>query len=124
MTFTNAQWLHMIFTTALEGGINYWSECERYHWSVNDDGQTDDLDGFFADIIEIGDGDLRYPLRIDRTTIARGYYLAARTVWQTKIYWSSERPPFILGPETDWDFDAADADVIVQLGLFEEVIYG
>lgn len=37
-----------LFTTALEGGIGYWSSASAYHWS-NDDG-TPDLDGFYAEI--------------------------------------------------------------------------
>jgi len=26
------EFLHGIFTTALEGGIGYWSVCDAYHW--------------------------------------------------------------------------------------------
>jgi hypothetical protein len=44
--------LHSAFTTALEGGIGYWSECEEYVWSKPKAGptkeRTEDLDGFHA----------------------------------------------------------------------------
>jgi hypothetical protein len=39
--------LHSVFTTALEGGIGYWSYCEKYRWS-KDGGDEEDLDGFHA----------------------------------------------------------------------------
>ena len=108
-----------IFTTALEGGIGYWSWCDEYHWS-NEDG-TDDVRGFFA-LIQESEEDGK-SLRIDRSVIAKGYRLASVGEWRDRINWSSEKPPLV--PDEDgWDCDAGDADCIVQLGLFGEVVYG
>lgn len=116
-----------LFTTALEGGINYWSHCSSYHWSHSGDDLTlghglEDYKGFYAIIIEDED-DTEH--RIDRSIVARGYRLATDTPMRSSIAWSSgEKPPLVVGPDTDWDFDADDADCIVQLGLFGEVVYG
>ena len=132
-----------IFTTALEGGIGYWSRCKRYHWT-SDQGATEDLAGYHAEIYDveriieegslptgaIGSGrlqDERYALyRIDRATISKGIAAFA------KEYGDSGRDSYFaraarhLGQER-WDhldYDASIADAIVQLGLFDEVIYG
>jgi hypothetical protein len=112
-----------LFTTALEGGIGYWSSCSEYHWST--DGQAD-LRGFFAVVtdstVEVEDDPPTH--RIDRDTIVKGYGLAT-TTWRNKVFWSSgEKPPLVITDDTDWDYDAGDADAIVQLGLFGEVVYG
>ncbi len=108
--------LHALFTTALEGGIGYWSECEKYHWST-DGGDTEDLRGFYAIIVEAGDGDGDVKRLINRQVMAHGYKLATGE-WRDRVQWSSgENPPRVVTDETDWDFDAGDADIIVQLGL-------
>ena len=39
-----------IFTTAMEGGIGYWSICLQYRWQLPDDG-GEDLDGFHAIVV-------------------------------------------------------------------------
>jgi hypothetical protein len=110
-----------LFNTALEGGINYWSVCNVYHWCVDGNPEVEDVRGFYAEIIEDEDGTAH---RIDREVMAKGYRLAT-TDWKHRISWSSgEDPKLVVGPETDWDFDADDADAIVQLGLFGEVVYG
>lgn len=115
------QLLADIFTTALEGGINYWSQCANYHWS-NPDG-TSDLQGFYADVIDVEDDDK--PYRIDRSVMLRGYERALDG--DVDVYWSaSTRPPdpTNLDDIEDYDYDAGDADIIVQLGLFGKVVYG
>jgi hypothetical protein len=136
-----------LFTTALEGGINYWSECAKYSWawpSVVDtypDGRLvhENHKGFHAIIIETEEKEnIIWPeqpitpedllvqpgvFRIDRSVIAKGYRLAT-TEWRSKLNWSTAKPPLVVGPDTDWDFDAGDADMIVQLGLLGEVRYG
>lgn len=137
-----------IFTTALEGGIGYWSQCLNYHWS-NADG-SEDFDGFYADILVSADDQLPFhtnviptpvevtdytgtdemlKVRIDRKVILRGYDLAARrTEKENHHAWQCGcgRPPMVVTDESrdEWDFDSIDADAIVQLGLFGTVIYG
>jgi hypothetical protein len=112
--------LHGLFTTALEGGIGYWSQCSSYRWSTGD-GETDDFMHYHANIVDAEDDGV--PYRIDRDTMSRGYTLAT-TTWSDRLAWSTEPPPVVVTDDTDWDYDAGDADLIVQLGLFGEVIYG
>lgn len=117
-----------IFVTALEGGINYWASCSAYKWSLPDG--SADPEGFFADIIDCVVEGRQHPLtqeveawRIDIDTIRRGLELAPTA----KVYWSITPPPTLRAIEAgeEWeDFDAGDADMIVQLGLFGEVRYG
>ena len=122
--------LHYIFTTALEGGIGYWSTCDEYHWRlpVRNASPPPSLDedwhGFYASIDDDEDDGRHY--RIDREVMERGYALATDPVagWR-RLCWSTEPPPAIVREHLDdWDYDACDADMIVQLGLFGDVKYG
>lgn len=82
--------LHSVFTTALEGGIGYWSRCLEYRCFLRDDdsrrtpdGYNYDLDGFFAVIEPTEDEwgisdefDTAHPtLRIDAEVVDRGITL-------------------------------------------------
>ena len=97
-----------LFVTAMEGGVNTWADVRSYNW--------DDLRNFSAILVDFDSGKKHL---VNRNVIARGYKMAR----SADIYWSSgERPPMI--PSDDWDYDAGDADMIVQLGLFGEVVYG
>jgi hypothetical protein len=116
-----------LFTTALEGGIGYWSECSQYHWSnESHDGRVvrEDHKGFYAVITESEEDDGDHEHTINREVMARGYRHATSAEWRNKLAWSSAKPPLVVGPDTDWDYDASDADMIVQLGLFGTVVYG
>lgn len=59
------RFLHMMFTTAMEGGIGYWSVAENYHWqhknvnpsaSWDSSPHQDDINGFYA-VIEPNEGE-------------------------------------------------------------------
>jgi hypothetical protein len=131
---------HSIFVTALEGGIGYWSSCSKYHWSKpgtgpdSFEGRVDDLDGFFADIEESEneDEDGKAPThRIDAEVIDRGINRLAngeatfggRTLnGDGQLY---KLACALNGPlAEDVDYDASDADNIVQAGLFNDIVYG
>lgn len=122
MTTPRDQMYFDLFITALEGGINYWAEIAEYHWMLpppeGDLFGPEDHDGFYAVVWETDEFDeIEHKHRIDRAVMARGYGLAAGD-WRQKIRWSSgEAPPLFIDDDTDWDFDARDADTIVQLGL-------
>lgn len=145
MTSPRDQLLFDTFVTAMEGGIGYWSYCEKYHWmfpvaqpaevdmsAVKEMGLAalvvaavsrygeDDVLGFYAEIVE-EEEDKKH--RIDRTVMERGLKLAA-TTWRDKLHWSDGKPPLVVTEDTDWVPDAGDADMVVQLGLFGDVIYG
>jgi hypothetical protein len=117
---------HDTFVTALEGGIGYWSAAASYHWG-DDDGAYD-REGFYADIVDAefpDDADNAYfpPTRIDRTVIARGFdrILGGEIEINPKL-----RDQIVSGYHAPdhADFDAEVADVIVQVGLFNEIVYG
>lgn len=128
-----------LFNTALEGGIGYWSKCDVYHW-INDD-DSEDLTGFHALIVpvendtwddELGLNDGSMPtgsevvvvdaegrVRIDGSTMLKGIQRALAAGMFTEIL-----VPWGLGDRDNVDYDADVADVIVQMGLFAEVVYG
>lgn len=130
------RFLHGIFTTAIEGGINYWAQTSAYHWSDNG---SDDINGFYADITECEEGDTN--LRIDLDTMARGVQLFVKYC-RGEITTQGEPVPeadqqeipeghywreFLVAEQTqgrDGDYDAGVADEIVQFGLFGKSIYG
>ena len=116
-----------LFTTAIEGGINYWADVTAYKHSINDWFATIETE----DVTET---------RIDEKTILKGIKLFAKET-------DSERENKNIHPDSDhanlsricvqlvnpygpvteldfFDYDCLDADAVVQMGLFGEVIYG
>lgn len=123
------EFLADVFTTAIEGGINYWSQVEEYHWQGTEGRMQDaDLDGFYAEIIEIGDGYERIPHRIDQAVIVRGLNLLCNNADPIKFAPTGRLlADLLLANRTngsDGDFDADSADCVVQAGLFGEIVYG
>jgi hypothetical protein len=110
---------HDIFVTALEGGISYWASVRSYHWSTwSKDGTHDDLENFSADIAEYEDETKH---TINRHTILAGIqHILTSTAKDDKL--RERLVANLLDPERA-DFDADDADVIVQAGLFSEIVY-
>jgi len=127
--------LHIIFTTALEGGIGYWSAALTYHWSIDGAGDESDVEGFHADIVDADDeaGDDNFPqTRIDRSVIARAFErMAAGPV---EYMPDAQRHAFLAALHArlagmnddvfDFDFDAGDADNVVQVGVLGKVVFG
>lgn len=117
-----------IFTTALEGGIGYWSVCHTYRWQKDD---KPDLMGFHAIVDDIERDTGATGIRIDRDTIIAGLDLLVSKDWSPHnepAHIERAGRMLIAGISPEGyellDFDAEDADVIVQLGLFGEVVYG
>lgn len=120
------EFLADILTTALEGGIGYWSEATEYRWEglAHKD--------YYAVIVDAeADGeDEDFPeSRIDIDVIAKGIATIKGFDYQPNYfgdggaYWRE----FLLADRTngeDGDYDAIVADWIVQAGLFGEIIYG
>lgn len=144
------QFLHDVFVTAIEGGINYWATVEDYHWTNGDEDSLDrkDIDGFYATVYEMADEDgegspsgraVRWCpyyvngelLRIDANVIARGIRLF---IDEVKGEGGGEKLPydhywwqFVEANDTngrDGDYDAIVAEQVVQYGLFGKAIYG
>ena len=98
-----------VITTAVEGGIGYWSKVENYK-PINDDGS-------FAILTELrlhpevpGDFD---PHTITTNNILDGI----RQFCELR----NCTPDNLFGD--DGDYDAGDADLIIQFAMFGEIIY-
>ena len=122
-----------LFTTALEGGINYWASVEDYHiWqdrpadpADEDPGSREDIRGFYALVLE-SETDTLVTLRIDRSIIAHGLAVAHRKVLSGDIrngYHVKAIRDLRAGRFDEVDYDADTADCIVQCGLFGKVGY-
>lgn len=115
------QALFNVFVTALEGGINYWSECSEYRpWK--EDGKTENLDRFYAIIKDLEDE--KQPIYlINAKIIKRGM---RRLLEGTCTYGGQEYPNArkLWGRVMSEDYDAGDADNVVQAGLFGDIVYG
>jgi hypothetical protein len=124
--------VHGIFVTALEGGIGYWSRCEGYRWSLDGQGEIEDLYGFEARVRELDgdseDGYSKVELVINRQVILNGLQMLADGSCtfggrELSPEWRARAAGWLAAP-TSADLDAEDADVVVQAGLFGDVTYG
>ena len=122
--------LHSIFTTAIEGGINYWCRVNSYRWALDNTDYEPDYLGFHAEITETESGEEPPPRhRIDPAVVRRGLVGFATLCPRTQPGYAELRIKAIrllMGGEVAdaVDYDASDADAFVQMGLFEEVVYG
>jgi len=125
-TTRRAQAIGDLFTTALEGGIGYWSTCSVYRWSVDVDGRQEQAEDFIAVITETEDEDEPEHV-IDYHVVRRG----ANRLYKHLIDLGDSANQYHLramrdlarGNWDDLDFDADTADMAVQLGLFNEIRY-
>ena len=127
--------VHQTFTTAMEGGVNYWASVENYRWALRDASGAlvkdsfgdpcEDFTGFTATLLDNEDEDAE-PRVVNREVIERGIRAIANGTARTNAKLRKEMLVASNAPEMvgDLDLDAADADCIVQAGLFGEVIYG
>lgn len=119
-----------VFTTALEGGIGYWSWASEYRWSDEDGNPVRD---FRAEILEGGDEEYGEDLPkhvIDRKVISRGIEALYQHMHSlhangnaNEYQWAAARD-LRFGRYDLLDYDADTADMIVQFGLFDEIRYG
>ena len=134
---TRSEFLHSVFVTALEGGINYWATVEAYHWRKPDapaDADVDtasDYENFYATVYdhEADDGDPSHKslLRIDAALIELGLARIRSADPGIHLHRDYIRNIFYADAyydRDDWDLDALEADAIIQVGLFGDVIYG
>lgn len=126
---------HEVFMVALEGGIGHWAASSTYHWSndpVDGGERQKDLEGFYSDVKDAEGDDAFPPARIDRAVIARGFErIAAGPV---EFFPEEQRAKLVLmlnarlaGQDddvVDIDYDADDADNLVQTGLLGKVVFG
>jgi hypothetical protein len=124
----NDEFLRDVGITAVEGGIGYWSQIEGYGKFVNSlyVGDTSQkslnplnrLGKLFVIDDWTGEPDPEEPTHeLTTELIAKGMQLVLDSgKWK--------RIASAILAEDAGDLDAGDADVIVQLGCFGEVVYG
>lgn len=124
-----------IVITAIEGGINYWAQVHSYAWhSPNISGGTADPapgggDNAYAVISATDDGDgegdddgTTHAVTVD--TIAHAFTILAAGPVQ---YLSDQARRRYLAARRELDageLDAGDADNLLQLGIFGQIVYG
>lgn len=118
------------FITAMEGGVDYWATRRRYAHKTRDDAPDDFTPtDYYAVISEDGSGgdgkrDTRHD--INRAVMLRGFRVVLGGSCPLKDTHEQVRK---IGaawkdPEIEGDIDADGADILVQLALFGEVVYG
>ncbi|MFD4858373.1 hypothetical protein [Streptomyces atratus] len=110
--------LQDIFHTALEGGIGYWSTCSEYKWENLAPSEV------YAVVHDSEDEDKEYRITIE--TIRQGLRKIVSDEVKYNLGEDGAVQQLAIGilTEEDYDYDAGDADNIVQAGLFGELVYG
>lgn len=131
------EFLADIITTALEGGVGYWSQASEYRWfspTLSGGTATPGPNGTanaYATLHETDtdDGELGEALTVDVDVIAKAFGLIALSA-SGKLEIPSLSHDYARRLMSAYreieagDIDAGDADNIVQVGLFGEVRYG
>jgi hypothetical protein len=120
MTDERKQFLNDVITTAVEGGIGYWSQVSDYHWGdeiettvrvheLDDDGTPDAIG------VPITPAKIEDAIKLILTKDSHGDYIHSRI--RSNIFEASA--------ENDaGDIDADLADIIVQIAMFGKLVYG
>lgn len=116
------------FTTAFEGGIGYWARAETYRWDVADpaevqavivpaDAEDDEFERTTVTLATIKDGLVK---------IAAGETTAPHRLVGlcTVILREIGRGTRWLDLDEASDFDADDADAVVQIAVLGSLVYG
>lgn len=105
----NTQLLNDIFVTAIEGGINYWCNVNQYNH---------DIDNYSANvtITESPKDFVQLDYTINQETVINGINKIANA--------QSRRCKEIMSNIMTENFDAEDADLITQVGLFGTPVFG
>jgi hypothetical protein len=120
-----------LFTTACEGGIQYWATVEHYrrsdgdfaanrarivdHVARDEDGQPEEACRHLLTAELIG-------VALRRVAALPAETFALTPGWKqhlTKLHFAAGKPYF-----DDLDYDATDADVIAQVAVLNRHIYG
>jgi len=105
---SNTQLINDLFTTACEGGINYWCNLNNYDYKNTTSDYTIDSSDSPSDIPKQG--------TISNETIIKGIKALQEM--------NSSFSRGALNDIVNEDFDAETGDVVLQLGLFGKIIFG
>ncbi len=124
---------------AVEGGTNYWAEVKDYNWKDwYEKDEERSREGYVAERIkrDLPDDYVFVNIREDSDQVDPERFSATwmpltRKVLEKGVIGLIERYPHLIHGvsnrgegDVEFDFDATSCDVIVQLALFEEVVYG
>jgi len=122
------EFLHDVFVTAIEGGgygVGSWADISVYRWSHGKPDYEPDRDGFKA-VVRDNEDDKAIDHVIDAGVIEKGCKaILDRSCtfggqpWQGR----SDLDHAIVSQDAG-ELDAISADMIVQAGLFGDVVYG
>ena len=127
-----ADFLHSVFTTAVEGGVTWW-DVLNYKWATPEG--KDELQEFFAhvDVHEGAPLPIATPLDSDRprrvyvrrSTILKGIQRVMDREGGIKIHETlrGEIAAAIVTGDAG-QIDAEQADIILQAALFNEIVFG
>lgn len=102
-----------VFNNAIEGGIQYWSRVTEYHW--------DDPDPAAVHALVVETEVYDHEPETHRITLATVVTGIERILAKPQLRTGLVANIFAMDAG---DIDADDADVIVQMGLFNEVTFG
>lgn len=129
MSTERTQMYRHILVTAIEGGINYWAHVLHY---------KHDMDGRFYGIgpkchaVIVEDKDGAEPRIIDTESIRKAMAIlykgggySTRPEVEAPDWWKRKwRRAYQDCADGSWDYDCTDADTVVQVACFGEVVYG
>tara|TARA_R100000781_G_scaffold112822_1_gene80445 strand:- start:203 stop:601 length:399 start_codon:yes stop_codon:yes gene_type:complete len=119
--------LNDLFTTAIEGGVSSWADVTAYDYSSDDWYATIETENLEED----AEGLVVY--RIDEQTIFNGIKLFAgqeRKIPGSEFSRMGCFSDVLISTNgeinlfEDYGYDVVGADMIIQLGLFNQVVYG
>ena len=131
MTISYEQYAKYVFETAIEGGINYWANI--HEWVSDDEGRAwyakvtvkddyyEDVAGSVIDWWTIMSGTQRLvtqPMKLEVAAIEAGSLISDVIGVLIKAAETDDYEKFLNMYDVQW------ADIIVQYGLFGELVFG
>ena len=137
------EFLSGLITTAVEGGIGYWSCCSNYKWDYGQDEAGNDLTGPTTVTVHESVDDIDYDgptieghrggeYKAEGVTVGPAQMLAAlaiicdlsKPLEHVSDRWRTSVLAAVRDPEGAGDLDSGDCDNIMQIAVLGAVVYG
>ena len=147
-TEARKEFLSDILTTAAEGGVNYWGHVEGYNWADTNVGEdpAESVMDIWVDEESVEEGGLPTPVEykegqfsaydpeerfgiyhVDIEVVSKGINLiiAGKTTIHPSVLGDYRKANKLIDGYYDSDgwLDSEAADIIVQVGLFGEIVF-
>ncbi|CAB4165273.1 hypothetical protein UFOVP1537_15 [uncultured Caudovirales phage] len=117
---------HHILSTAIESGSRYWADFGTYEWSPRISEVGQDIPFRVTPILvrewEVSEGDTRKMTRVSGEMIGQAIFDICEDPSMPE-HWRTKMKELIDEP-AGADYDAEDADVILQYVMFKDIVYG